>query len=97
MRVRAEISDGLRKTGESARVDGDTLRLHSDCPSVGSDWCHVDWKVTLPARMAVSIDNGDGHVAVSGTTGGVDIRNDNGSLELTDLPGRSRSRPTTGG
>ena len=85
--VRADISDGLRKTGESRRVDGDTLRLHSACPNIGSEWCHVNWEVTMPAAMAVVIDNGDGHVTVSGTTAAVEIRNDNGTVELVDLSG----------
>jgi DUF4097 and DUF4098 domain-containing protein YvlB len=85
--VEARISDSLRKTGESRRVDGDTLRLHSSCPRYGSVWCHVNWTVTLPARMAVVIDNGNGHVSVTGTTASVDISNDNGTVDLADVSG----------
>jgi hypothetical protein len=87
VRVTARISDGLRKTGESRRVDGDTLRLHSSCPKYGSDWCRVNWTVTMPADMAVVIDTGSGHVSVTGTTASVDIRSDNGGVELADVSG----------
>jgi hypothetical protein len=87
VQVRAEISDGLRKTGESRQVDGDTLRLHSACPNIGSEWCHVNWDVRMPPGMAVVIDNGDGHVTVSGTTAAVAIRNDNGTVDLAGLSG----------
>jgi DUF4097 and DUF4098 domain-containing protein YvlB len=95
--VKARISDGLRKTGESRRVDGDTLRLQSSCPNFGSNWCHVNWDVTMPARMAVVIDNGDGHISVTGTTSSVDIRNDNGTVELSGVTGPVKVSTDNGG
>jgi Toastrack DUF4097 len=87
IRVRAEISDGLRKTGETREVVGDTLRLHSTCPNFGSDWCHVNYEITIPRDLAVVISNDDGHVSVAGTTKAVDINGDNGSVDLADLSG----------
>ncbi len=40
--VRAEISDGLRSTGERREIVGDVLELRGSCPSIGSDFCRVD-------------------------------------------------------
>jgi hypothetical protein len=97
VQVRARISDGLRKTGESRRVDGDTLRLHSACPNYGSDWCNVDWDVTIPRHLAVTIDSDDGHVSVSGTTAAVDVSTDNGGIELADLGGPVSASTSSGG
>ena len=85
--VRAEISDGLRSTGERQEVVGDQLRLRSTCPNIGSDWCRVDYEVSVPLGLAVSITSDGGMVVVTGTTGGVEIDNDEGSVELTDLSG----------
>ncbi|MET0458041.1 MAG: DUF4097 family beta strand repeat-containing protein [Ilumatobacteraceae bacterium] len=85
--VRAEISDGLRSTGERQEVVGDQLRLRSSCPSVGSDWCSVDYEISVPSGLAISIKANNGLVTVTDTTGGVDIDNDEGSVELTDLSG----------
>ena len=50
--VRAEISDGLRRTGESQTVDGETLRLDSTCPNYGSDWCWVNYRISGPATSS---------------------------------------------
>ena len=58
--VVAEISDGLRKTGHSRQVVGNTLQLHSTCPNFGSDWCRVDYEVTVPRDMTLTVRSGDG-------------------------------------
>jgi hypothetical protein len=85
--VTAEISDGLRQTGESRRVVGDTLQLHSTCPNFGSDWCHVDYDVTVPRDLTVVVRSGDGSVDISGLRSAVTVGTDNGSVDLEDLSG----------
>ncbi len=85
--VRAEISDGLRRTGESQTVDGDTLRLRSTCPIFESTWCRVDYTISLPRDLELALDSDDGSIRVTGTTGPVTAHADNGSMELTDLAG----------
>jgi hypothetical protein len=94
--VHARISDGLRKTGESMRMDGDTLHLHSACPNYGSDWCHVDWDVTVPRNVAVVIESDNGHISVTGTSGVVDVNTDNGGIDLADLTGTVRASTSSG-
>jgi len=94
--VRADISEGLRKTGESRQVVDGTLELHSTCPNIGSDWCRVDYEVTMPRDLAVVVRNGNGHVSVTGTDGTVTIDNDNGSVELDDLTGAVRASTDNG-
>ncbi len=88
--VRAEISDGLRHTGESREVVGDTLQLHNTCPNFGSDWCHVNYEISVPRRLAVVVNSDDGSVDLSGTTGPVNIQTDNGAVDLADLTGDVR-------
>jgi hypothetical protein len=85
--VRAEISDGLRKTGESRQVVGDTLELHSTCPNFGSDWCRVDYEISVPRDLVVVINSDNGSVDISGLSGPVNIDTDNGAVDLADLSG----------
>ena len=60
--VRAEISDGLRKTGESQEVVGDTLFLRSTCPNFGSDFCWVNYEIRVPRDMELDISNDNGSI-----------------------------------
>src|SRR5690349_18367678 len=54
--VRAEISDGLRATGESREVVDGVLRLHSTCPNFGSDFCWVNYELRVPRDLELVID-----------------------------------------
>jgi hypothetical protein len=85
--VRAEISDGLRRTGESQTVDGETLRLDSTCPNYGSDWCWVNYRIRAPRELELVLDSDNSSIRVAGMTGAVSAHADNGSVELSDLAG----------
>lgn len=85
--VRAEISDGLRATGESREVVGGVLQLHSTCPNFGSDFCWVNYELRVPRGLALVIDSEDGSVSVSGSTAPLTLDADNGSIRLADVSG----------
>ena len=85
--VRAEISEGLRATGESREVVGDVLELRGTCPNYGSDWCRVRYEIQAPRSLALTIDADNGSVDLSGFTGTVDVDSDNGSIEVRGLSG----------
>jgi hypothetical protein len=85
--VRAEISDGLRRTGESREVVGDTLRLHNTCPNFGSDFCWVNYQVRVPRGLEVIIDTDNGSVDVIGSDAPITIDAANGSVRLSDVSG----------
>jgi hypothetical protein len=85
--VRAEISDGLRATGESQQVVGDTLQLRSSCPNFGSDFCWVDYEIRVPRDVELDIDADNGSITVSGSTAPLTLDGDNGSIRLTDVSG----------
>jgi hypothetical protein len=95
--VRAEISEGLRSTGERQEVVGDQLQLRSSCPSIGSDWCRVDYEIAVPRGLAISIRANTGRVTVTDTTGTVEIDNDDGTVELIGLSGAIRATTDNGG
>jgi hypothetical protein len=85
--VTARISDGLRKTGESRRVVGNTLQLHNTCPNFGSDWCRVDYDISVPRGLTVVVRSDGGSVDVTGLTGPINVDTDNGSVDLAELSG----------
>lgn len=85
--VRAEISEGLRRTGERREIVDGVLELHATCPSIGSMFCWVDYEVRVPSDVPITVHADNGRVEVTGTDAAVDIDGDNGTLELTDLSG----------
>lgn len=85
--VRVEISDGLRRTGESREVVGDTLQLHSACPNFGSDFCWVDYQVRVPRGLELLVDGDNGSINVTGSDAPITIDGDNGSIRLSDVSG----------
>jgi hypothetical protein len=85
--VRAEISDGLRATGESQVVRGATLQLRSTCPVFGSDFCSVDYEIRVPRAVELRLDGDNGSIEVTGTSGPISADGDNGSIRLTAVSG----------
>ncbi len=94
--VRAEISEGLRATGERQEVVGDVLELRATCPNFGSDWCGVSYELQVPRDLALVVRADNGSVDVTGMTGVVDVNADNGSVELTGLSGTIRASTDNG-
>jgi len=88
--VRAEISDGLRATGESREIADGVLRLRSSCPNFGSDFCWVDYIVLVPPDVELVISGVDGSVRITGSAAPITADADNGSIELTDVSGPLR-------
>lgn len=85
--VRAEISDGLRPTGESRRLVGDTVRLRATCPNFGSNFCWVNYEVSVPRDVEVVVDTHNGSVTVSGSEAALTLNSDNGSVRVDDVSG----------
>jgi hypothetical protein len=94
--VTAKISDGLRSTGESQGVFGDTLELRGTCPNFGSDWCRVSYEISAPASLDLTLDVDDGSIDLAGITGDVDVDTDNGSIEMASLSGSIRATNDNG-
>jgi DUF4097 and DUF4098 domain-containing protein YvlB len=86
IRLVVEISHGIRRTSHRAAVDGSTLVVRSSCPILSS-WCHVDYRLEVPAEVALVARIDNGRLTVRDLDGGVDVDGDNGSIELTRLSG----------
>jgi hypothetical protein len=83
VRITAHVSEGLRHTGYGHEVVGDTLHIGSTCPIIGSTWCGVSYTVEVPAAVALRVDTDNGHVAISGVDGPLDVSSDNGRMDLS--------------
>lgn len=84
--ITARISHGLRRTEHRATVEGNVLRVRSSCP-FPSTWCGVDYRIAVPAELAVAVDVDNGRVIVRDLSGGVRAVGQNGSIELARLSG----------
>jgi DUF4097 and DUF4098 domain-containing protein YvlB len=81
----------LVKHGDAYKVDGETLRLTSDC-----GWkCHVDFEVTVPRGTKVTGENGSGDLSIAGVSG-VDASSLSGRVELENITGDVKLHLTSG-
>lgn len=87
IRIDAQISTGLRRTGYGWVVEGSTLRVHGTCPIIGSQWCWVKYTITVPSNVDVVVNNDDSRVTVSNIDGNVEVDADNGRVVLAGVSG----------
>ena len=85
--VRAHISDGLRATGESREIVDDTLTLRTTCPNIGSNFCWVNYEITVPRGLPITVNAEDGLIAVRGSDAPLTLDGDHGSIVLDDVGG----------
>ena len=93
--IRARISDGLRDTGLDTREGDGRLVVTGDCPLLWANWCRADLTIEVPADMHVTA-RGQGRVAVSDVSGGVNARSDQGGVELLRVGGTVVARSDQG-
>ena len=93
--VVAEVDHGLRDTSTTVRVVGSTLEVRGSCPH-WSTWCEVEYRVVVPARMALDLRGTNGRLAVRDIHGSVQVEGRNGAIDLDRLGGSIRARTTNG-
>jgi hypothetical protein len=84
--VTARLSDGLRHTGHSERLDGDRLVLATTCPIMFSSFCMVDYTIETPPGLDVNVRSETGS-SIEGIDGAVTVSSDQTAIELTDVSG----------
>ena len=60
--VTAEISDGLRATGERQTLVGDRLELRASCPLSGPSGAGVRYTIEVPADIDIHVDTDNGRL-----------------------------------
>lgn len=94
--VSVDVSHGLRRTETSARVDGGALVVEMDCPAGPHLWCAAHHRITVPADIAVHIDNANGRTLVRDVDGDVTVDGRNGRIELVRLGGDVEAETANG-
>ena len=87
IRLEADISTGLRRTGYSWEVDGSTLQVRGTCPIIGTAWCWVKYTIEVPRGVEVVVNTDNDRVEVTGIEADVTVDADNGRVTLTDIAG----------
>lgn len=87
LRVRAEVTEGLRSPDRDVERDNGTLRLSSHCGFLfGGDNCNVDYEIAVPAGTAVRVDATAGDVSADDlrSTVPVELESSAGDVSVTD-------------
>jgi ribosomal protein S28E/S33 len=84
--VHGEVERGLVDTNATFAVRGDRVEIHASCPVVLNQNCKARYRVEVPPAVQV-IAHAGGHVRVTGTTGSLAARADQGRVTLTDVSG----------
>jgi len=83
--ITAKVSDGWRSTDVSSEVVDGVLRVHGDCPFLGSPWCNVEVTVSLPSDRPVLARASNGSIRIRGVAAPLDVSVGNGSIDLDDV------------
>lgn len=94
--VSADVSHGLFRTDTSAHVEGSALVVDMDCPPGPPLWCEADYRITVPADVAVEIDSTNGRTLVRDVDGDVSVDGRNGRIELVRVSGDVRAETSNG-
>lgn len=84
--VTARVSDGLRHTGRSERLEGDRLVLETTCPIMFSSFCMVDYTIETPPGLDVTVRSETG-ASIEGIDGAVAVTSTQTAIEVTDVSG----------
>lgn len=85
----------LFKPDMDVGVEGGTLVVKADC--VGPSFiCDVQYRVSVPADVAVKVVGGHGDVEIAGVGGKVDVQTSGGDVALGDLTSDVKVRTTSG-
>jgi hypothetical protein len=95
--VDIDVSRGLFDTETTEEVHGDRLVLDSHCAPLLNQYCRVDYRIGVPAGVAVVARAAGGGIDVSGVSGDLDLRATGGGIELQDASGTLRLSATGGG
>ena len=88
--VTAEISEGLRPTGETQQVVDGALELRSSCPNFGSMFCWVDYDIQVPLDLELVVDGDHGSITITGSTAPLTVDGGHGSIRVRDVSGDLR-------
>lgn len=90
--VRERVRHRFGKPDQTYEVEGDTVRLGSDC-----GWgCSVDYAVTVPKGTEVTGESSSGDVKVRDLTAPVNVKLSSGDLEVDNIEGSLHAELNSG-
>lgn len=90
------VRGGLRRPTHRETVEGDTLVLHSTCPSLLTVTCDVTYHLDIPRGLAVEVDASGGGFRGTDLNGRVSVDSSGGGITL-DRPGGEAQLHSSGG
>lgn len=93
--VTAEVTDGLWRTGQEARLEDGVLSLTGSCMPLSS-FCGVNYRVEIPGEVPVRARSRSGDLRIVDRDAPVDARTRSGNVELRGATGRVEARTRSG-
>lgn len=81
------LRESLTRPSFSWRSSASGLTLHSQC-SVWTGFCSLDYNITAPAGLPLTVSDGSGNLSASGFGGHVTLSDDSGNLGASRLAGK---------
>jgi hypothetical protein len=81
------LRSALRSPSHDERIEGDTLVLHSSCPSFVAVVCSANYDLRVPSGMEVTADVSGGSIRVDGLTGPLTLDSSGGGITVRDTSG----------
>jgi DUF4097 and DUF4098 domain-containing protein YvlB len=108
--VRGESGERARKLMSNLRIDvsaaGNAVRIVTHSPEshdslfgflfTGGASLSVDYEVTVPRHVKLSVENTNGELDVNGVDGELEVETTNGRIEMTQCAGRVHAETTNG-
>jgi hypothetical protein len=94
--IDASLSRGLGKPSHREDVEGDRLVVRANCPPVIASFCHVDYRIAMPAGTDVLVRASRGGITLSSLRGVVDASSSGGGVRAVEMSGPLRLRSTDG-
>jgi Putative adhesin len=76
---------GLKKPTVKGSVSGSGVELASKCSGIFSQYCSVNYTLTVPAGASLDLETGDGDVTLEGVSGDVTVRSGDGKIRGSEL------------
>jgi hypothetical protein len=89
----------FRRPARVADVEDGTLTVEDGCPSFNIlllGGCRVDFRITVPASVAIDLDSSNGDLVVEGIEGTIVVGTSNGDIDLDRITGPAEATTSNG-
>jgi hypothetical protein len=96
LHVDRRVTESIRGADPVWSLDGNKLRLDTNCPQFMTFTCDGHYTVTVPLGVPITVRGDDGSISVDNLHQPLDLRSDNGSIRVRDSSGNLKLQSDNG-